>query len=163
MTIRTPRRRLRLGAAFYGDGCRYVRTCETSSLNSLNAREGRKGDDDDQDRARYSAQVARLLRHATQINDVSKACRYFGVARASFYRWKSAYERHGDAGLVNRKTAPKNLANQTTPEVVEKVLHHYKMCDDKPVKRLRRPRIADAVFRLSHVAHCPVRAEIKCT
>jgi len=65
----------------------------------------------------------RVLRHAEQIWDVSKACRYFGVARASFYRWKSAYERCGEAGLVNRKTAPKNPANRTAPEIVEKVLH----------------------------------------
>ncbi len=40
----------------------------------------------------------RVLTHAAQISDVSKACRYFGVARASFYRWKAAYGRHGEAG-----------------------------------------------------------------
>ena len=28
----------------------------------------------------------RVLRHADQIGDVGKACRYFGVSRASFYR-----------------------------------------------------------------------------
>jgi len=65
----------------------------------------------------------RVLRHAEKIGDVSRACRYFGVGRASFYRWKSAYERHGELGLVNRKTAPKNPANRTAPEIVEKVLH----------------------------------------
>ena len=37
----------------------------------------------------------RILRHAEQIGDVSKACRYFGVGRASFYRWKSAFQRAG--------------------------------------------------------------------
>jgi Helix-turn-helix domain len=65
----------------------------------------------------------RVLTHAAQISDVSKACRYFGVARASFYRWKSAYQRYGEAGLANRKTAPKNPANRTAPELVAKVLH----------------------------------------
>ena len=63
----------------------------------------------------------RVLTHAAQISDVSKTCRYFGVARASFYRWKAAYGRHGEAG--NRKTAPKNPANRTAPEIVDKVLH----------------------------------------
>ncbi|PTM41519.1 helix-turn-helix domain-containing protein [Bosea sp. 124] len=44
----------------------------------------------------------RVLRHAEQIGDVGKACRYFGVGRTSFYRWKAAYQRDGEAGLVNR-------------------------------------------------------------
>ncbi len=65
----------------------------------------------------------RVLIHADQIGDVGKACRYFGVGRASFYRWRTAYRRHGMVGLENRETAPKNPANQTAPEIVEKVLH----------------------------------------
>ena len=65
----------------------------------------------------------RVLRHADQIGDVGKACRYFGVGRASFYRWRTAYRQHGMVGLENRKTAPKNPANQAAPEIVEKVLH----------------------------------------
>ena len=35
----------------------------------------------------------------------------------------TAYRQHGLAGLENRKTAPKNPANRTAPEIVEKVLH----------------------------------------
>ena len=31
----------------------------------------------------------RALRHAEQIGDISKTCRYFGIGRASFYRWKA--------------------------------------------------------------------------
>ena len=65
----------------------------------------------------------RVLQHADKIGDVGKACRYFGVGRASFYRWRTAYRLHGLAGLENRKTAPKNPANRTAPEIVEKVLH----------------------------------------
>ena len=65
----------------------------------------------------------RILRHADQIGNVGKACRYFGVGRASFYRWRTAYRQRGKAGLENRKTAPKNPANRTAPEIVEKVLH----------------------------------------
>ena len=47
----------------------------------------------------------RILRHAGQIGDVSKTCRYFGIGRASFYRWKAAFQSQGNAGLINRKTA----------------------------------------------------------
>jgi transposase-like protein len=65
----------------------------------------------------------RVLRHADQIGDVGKACRYFDVGRASFYRWRAAYRQHGVAGLENRKTALKNPANRTAQEIVEKVLH----------------------------------------
>jgi transposase len=65
----------------------------------------------------------RALRHAEQIGDISKTCRYFGIGRASFYRWRAAFQRQGEAGLVNRKPAPKNPANRTAPEIVEKVLH----------------------------------------
>jgi transposase-like protein len=46
----------------------------------------------------------RVLKYAEQIGSVAKTCRYFGVARASFYRWKAAYDRSGEPGLVNRKT-----------------------------------------------------------
>ena len=40
----------------------------------------------------------RVLKHAEQIGDVGKACRYFGVGRASFYRWRAAYRRDGEVG-----------------------------------------------------------------
>jgi len=54
---------------------------------------------------------------------VSKTCRYFGIGRASFYRWKRAYERDGEDGLANAKPIPKSSPNQTPVEVEEKVLH----------------------------------------
>ena len=63
-----------------------------------------------------------MLRHAEKIGDVGKTCRYFGVGRSSFYRWKASFEQHGEAGLMNQKPIPKNPANQTPPEIVEKVL-----------------------------------------
>ena len=65
----------------------------------------------------------RILKHAEDNGHVARTCRYFGVARASFYRWKSLYKKEGEAGLVNKKPIPKNPTNRTPPEVVEKVLH----------------------------------------
>lgn len=52
-----------------------------------------------------------------------KACRYFGIGRSSFYRWRDAYQKHGEAGLKNAKSILKNPANQTPPEIVENVLY----------------------------------------
>jgi transposase InsO family protein len=65
----------------------------------------------------------KVLRHAEKTGHVARTCRYFGVGRSSFYRWKAAYEQSGEAGLVNAKPIPKNPANQTPPEIVDKVLY----------------------------------------
>ena len=65
----------------------------------------------------------KVLRHAEQTGSVARTCRYFGVGRASFYRWRSAYQSRGEAALVNTKPIPKNPANQTPPEIVDEVLH----------------------------------------
>jgi transposase-like protein len=51
---------------------------------------------------REIARKLRILRHAEQTGHVARTCRYFGVGRSSFYRWREAYRKHGDAGLVNR-------------------------------------------------------------
>ena len=41
----------------------------------------------------------RALEHAEKVGNVRKICRYDGISRSSFYLWKKAYERQGDAGL----------------------------------------------------------------
>jgi transposase len=48
------------------------------------------------------------------------ACRYFGIGRATFYRWKTALEKHREAALVRKRPIPRN---RTPPEIVEKVPH----------------------------------------
>ncbi|WP_170428428.1 IS481 family transposase [Ruegeria arenilitoris] len=65
----------------------------------------------------------RVLQHAEKIGNAPKACRYFGVGKSSFYRWRDAYQKYGEAGLKNAKSIPKNPANQTPTEIVEKVLY----------------------------------------
>ena len=65
----------------------------------------------------------KVLQHAEKIGNARKACRYFGVGRSSFYRWRDAYQKHGEAGLKNAKSIPKNPANQTPAEIVDKVLY----------------------------------------
>ena len=65
----------------------------------------------------------RILKYAEETGHVGRTCRYFGIGRASFYRWKSAFEKHGESGLARKKPIPKNPKNRTPPEIVEKVLH----------------------------------------
>ena len=33
----------------------------------------------------------RVLNYAKEIKNVSRTCRYFGVSRETFYKWKRAY------------------------------------------------------------------------
>lgn len=65
----------------------------------------------------------RILLYADKIGHVAKTCRYFGIGRTSFYRWRQAYAKYGEAGLVNAPPIPKWHANRTPIEIEEKVLH----------------------------------------
>lgn len=65
----------------------------------------------------------RILDHAAASGDVSKTCRYFGIGRASFYRWRHALADHGEAGLANKRSVPHNHPNRTPEAVTVKVLH----------------------------------------
>ena len=62
----------------------------------------------------------RILRYADEIGHVAKTCRYFGIGRASFYRWRKAYSERGEAGLINAPPIPKWHANRPPPEREEK-------------------------------------------
>jgi Helix-turn-helix domain len=52
----------------------------------------------------------KVLRHADMTGHVARTCRYFGVGRSSFYRWRAASEQRGEVGLINAKPIPKNPA-----------------------------------------------------
>ncbi len=65
----------------------------------------------------------RILEYAERIGNINKACRYFGIARSSFYEWRDRYREFGDEGLKSRKCCPHNHPNKTSDEVVEKILH----------------------------------------
>ena len=65
----------------------------------------------------------RLLEYAKKIGDVSKACRYFGVGRATFYRWRKASSEEGEAGLINGRSVLRDHPQKTSPEITEKILH----------------------------------------
>jgi transposase len=97
----------------------------------------------------------RVLEHAEASGDVSKTCRYFGVGRASFYRWRHALRAQGEAGLANKRSVPHNHPNKTPTEVAEKVLHlrrKYHLGPQRIVWYLERYhglRISDAgVYRI---------------
>ena len=72
---------------------------------------------------REIARKLRILRHAEQIGDAAQTCRYFGIGRSSFYRWRAAYRKGGEEALINKPPIPKWHANRTPIKIEEKVLH----------------------------------------
>jgi transposase InsO family protein len=73
--------------------------------------------------AKEAERRRRILQYAEQTGNVARTCRYFGIGRASFYRWRLDYLKLGEKGLVPRKTGPKSHPNRTPAVVVEQVLH----------------------------------------
>jgi transposase InsO family protein len=64
-----------------------------------------------------------VFEHAEQSGNISKTCRYFGISRDTFYRWKKDYAERGENGLVNSKPCPQNPALRTPPEIEEKIIY----------------------------------------
>jgi len=65
----------------------------------------------------------RVLEYAEQIENINKTCRYFGVARSSFYESRDRYRELGDEGLKSRRCCPHHHPNKTPDEVAGKILH----------------------------------------
>jgi len=51
----------------------------------------------------------RILRHAKETGHIANTCRYFGVGRSSFYRWRKAYSERGEAGLIIKMIGLRDL------------------------------------------------------
>ena len=54
----------------------------------------------------------RVLEYAERIGSINKACRYFGVARSTFYLWRDRYREFGDEGL----RSPEVLSSQSSQQ-----------------------------------------------
>jgi hypothetical protein len=65
----------------------------------------------------------RILEHAKQSSNIAKTCRYFGICRDTFYRWRKDYQQKGEAGLINSKPCPENPSVRLSKQIEEKVLY----------------------------------------
>ena len=65
----------------------------------------------------------KILRHAESTGNVSRTCRFWGISRDTFYRWKRKYETDGETGLINRKPCPENIALRITRDIEDKALY----------------------------------------
>jgi len=65
----------------------------------------------------------RILSHGKDNSNVSKTCRYFGISRETYYKWKRDYEANGEVALINSKPCPENPKIRIAPEIEEKIIH----------------------------------------
>lgn len=73
---------------------------------------------------RQAARRLAILRHAEEVTgSVAKTCRYYGISRQLFYKWKRRYEEEGLDGLRDRSRRPKSSPRATSTEVVGKVIY----------------------------------------
>lgn len=63
----------------------------------------------------------RVLDHAQQAGNVAKTCRYFGIGRASFYRWRQEYLKRGEPGLVPKESPPVPILSWYAPDVPKRI------------------------------------------
>ncbi len=63
------------------------------------------------------------LEYARLSGSDAKAYRTFEVPPSTFYRWKKAFGREGEAGLIRKRPIAQSHPRQIPPEIVEKILH----------------------------------------
>ena len=65
-----------------------------------------------------------VLQHAAEVTgNVSRTCRYYGISRATFYKWLRRYEDQGEQGLRDRSSRPSSSPRATSAEVVGKIMY----------------------------------------
>ena len=57
-----------------------------------------------------------ILRHAEEVSgSVAATCRYYGISRNCFYRWRRRYEAEGFEGLKDRFAPASPITARTRP------------------------------------------------
>jgi transposase InsO family protein len=65
-----------------------------------------------------------IVEHAEEVTgSVAATCRYFGISRQVFYRWKHRYEDEGLDGLRDRSSKPHRSPNATEVDIVGKIVY----------------------------------------
>jgi len=78
----------------------------------------------------------RVLEHAEKIGNVRMTCRYFGLSRSTFYRWKTKYDKQGESGLAGRALQTVDFKKFATvqglpgsvsdPSLIRKIIAHVR-------------------------------------
>lgn len=73
---------------------------------------------------RNQARRLGVIRHSEEVTkNISKTCRYLGVSRAAFYRWRNRYQKYGTHGLRDRSRRPLNSPRTTRAEIIAKIVY----------------------------------------
>lgn len=65
-----------------------------------------------------------VLAHAQEVTgNVSRTCRYYGITRPTFYKWRNRYEELGEDGLRDRSSRPIHSPRETEADIVGKILY----------------------------------------
>jgi transposase InsO family protein len=76
------------------------------------------------DRRRIVAWRFKVLQRAMAApRNVARTCRYVGISRKTYYKWKRRYDEHQEAGLCDRARIPLRSPRATPREVVSKILY----------------------------------------
>ncbi|MEX0874079.1 MAG: IS481 family transposase [Actinomycetota bacterium] len=101
----------------------------------------------ERERARQAAHRLALIRHAEEVTgNVAKTCRYYGISRQVFYKWRRRYEESGVSGLSDRSRAAHHRPHATSTEVVGKIVYlrqHYHFGPQKISMYLKRYHAID--------------------
>jgi hypothetical protein len=82
-----------------------------------------------------------ILRHAEEITgNVALTCRYYGISRQCFYKWRQRYDQHGLDGLRDRARRPRVCPNQAGTEVVGKIIYLHQHYHFGPAKIAHVPQ-----------------------
>lgn len=79
---------------------------------------------DDREQQRKIRHRLAVLRHAEEVSgNVAATCRYYGISRTVFYKWRNRFDELGPEGLRDRSSRPHNSPTATKGEVVERIVH----------------------------------------
>jgi transposase InsO family protein len=65
-----------------------------------------------------------VLQHAEEVTgNVAATCRYYGISRQVFYKWKRRFDELGEEGLRDRSSRPHVSPKATETEVIGKIIY----------------------------------------
>jgi len=65
-----------------------------------------------------------VLKHFEEVtHNVSKTCRYFGISRNAYYKWRRRYVELGEDGLLDRSRRPLHSPRSTNTEILAKIIY----------------------------------------
>jgi len=67
-----------------------------------------------------------LLSRGKSINNISRACRDYGVSRTYYYKWAKRFITYGTQGLTERERSKPVMPNSTRSDIVDKILKFIK-------------------------------------